>query len=329
MAAAQQFIFRPAIRSQVSLIIGLIAPSGAGKTFSAMRMASGIVGPGKRFAVIDTEAGRASHYADRFEFDVLELKPPFRPETYADAIRAADAAGYDAIVVDSMSHEWAGEGGVTDWHEEELDRMAGDDWRKRESCKMAAWIKPKMAHKQMLQRILQIRASLILCFRAEEKVKPMKNAQGKTELVDLGFQPICSKEMPYELTASFLLTPDRPGIPQPIKLQEQHKSIFPLDQPINEASGRAISAWAKGTPPPNINALVEKMLAAPDVAALDALMPARGVLVGEDRQEVGAAYKQAKARLQPPAIDPAIGEIQGPDPEFLATMDAEAAREKQ
>jgi hypothetical protein len=62
----------------------------------------------------------------------------------------------------------------------------------------------------------------------------------------MGFQPICSKEMPYELTVSFLLTPDKPGIPQPIKLQEQHKHIFPLNRQINEESGRLISIWAVG-----------------------------------------------------------------------------------
>jgi hypothetical protein len=66
------------------------------------------------------------------------------------------------------------------------------------------------------------------------------------KIIPMGFQPICSKEMPYELTVSFLLTPDKPGIPQPIKLQEQHRKIFPLNKQIDEDSGRAISEWAAG-----------------------------------------------------------------------------------
>lgn len=241
-----EYIFKPAVREAVPLLLGVIGQTGSGKTFSAMRIASGIVGKGNRFALIDTESKRALHYADKFDFDHCELTPPFRPENYADAIRAADKAGYKAIVVDSMSHEWAGEGGILDWQEEELARMAGDDWKKREACKMAAWIKPKMAHKQMVQRLLQVRSHLILCFRAEDKVKMEKDDRGKIQIVPAGIQPICSKEMPYELMASFLLTSDKPGYPQPLKLQEQHKPMFPLDKPLSEESGHLISEWAKG-----------------------------------------------------------------------------------
>ncbi len=239
------FTFRPGVREQVTLLIGLIGCSGAGKTYTAMRLAKGICGD-KPFAVIDTEAGRAKHYADLFRFDHGDLKPPFRPEAYAEAIKSADEAGYKAIIVDSCSHEWSGEGGILDWQEEELTRMAGEDYHKREACKMAAWIKPKLGHKQMIQRLLQVRANLILCFRAEEKIEMKKDANGKMMIIPKGFQPVCSKEMPYELAVSFLLTPDKPGIPQPIKLQEQHKSLFPLDRQINEESGKRISEWALG-----------------------------------------------------------------------------------
>lgn len=239
------YTFRRGVREEVGLLIGLIGPSGGGKTFSAMRMAAGIVGKGNRFAVIDTEARRALHYADQFDFDHCELHPPFRPEAYADAIKAADEAGYKAIIVDSTSHVWAGEDGVLDWQEEELDRMAGNDWKKREACKMAAWIKPKRAHKKMVQKLLQVNATLILCFRAEEKMG-MEKQGGKTVIVERGWQPICEKNLPFELTVSFLFTPDKPGIPQPLKLQEQHKELFPLNKVIDEESGRKVAEWAAG-----------------------------------------------------------------------------------
>jgi hypothetical protein len=239
--------FKKAVRGEVGLLIGLVGASGSGKTFSAMRLASGIVGKDNSFAVIDTEARRALHYADRFTFDHCELNAPFRPDAYAEAIMAADKAGYKAIVVDSVSHEWAGQQGVLDWQEEELSRMAGQDYHKREACKMASWIKPKQSHKQMVQRLLQVKAHLILCFRAEEKLKMEKDAQGKMQIIPIGFQPICSKELPYELTVSFLLLPEKPGIPNPIKLQEQHKIMFPANKLIDEASGKAVSEWAKGT----------------------------------------------------------------------------------
>ncbi len=245
------FTFRPATRENVGLLIGLAGGTGSGKTFSAMRLAAGIAGD-KPFAVIDTEAGRAKHYADMFRFDHGDLKPPFRPDAYIEAIEAADKAGYPVILVDSMSHVWAGDGGVLDWHEEELDRMAGTDWKKREAVKMAAWIKPKMSHKGMVQRLLQVRAHLILCFRAEQKIE-MVREDGKTKIVAKqsltgldGWIPVCEKNLPFELTVSFLLTADAPGMPKPIKLQEQHRALFPMDKPINEESGRRVAEWANG-----------------------------------------------------------------------------------
>ena len=151
------FTFRPGVRENVSLLIGLAGASGSGKTYTAFRLASGIAG-GKPFAVIDTEAGRAKHYADAFKFDHGDLAPPFRPGAYADAIHAADKAGYPVIVVDSMTHEWAGEGGVLDWQAEEYERLGA-----REATKLLSWAKPKQGHKAMVQKLLQIRAHLILC----------------------------------------------------------------------------------------------------------------------------------------------------------------------
>ena len=246
------FQFKKAIRENVNLLIGLAGGTGSGKTYTAMRLATGI-SAGKPFCVIDTEAGRAKHYADQFNFDHGDLHPPFRPDNYANAIKAADEAGYPVIIVDSVSHEHAGEGGLLDWHDEELTRMAGDDWKKREACNMAAWIKPKSEHKKMVQRLLQIRAHLILCFRAEEKIEMIKGDDGKMKIVKKqtttgldGWCPISEKNLPYELTTSFLLTADSPGMPKPIKLQEQHRSMFPLDQPITEESGKLIVAWAAG-----------------------------------------------------------------------------------
>lgn len=243
------FSFRPAVRENVSLLIGLAGGTGSGKTFSAMRLAQGIAGD-KPFAVIDTEAGRAKHYADRFKFDHGDLKPPFSPAAYAEAIKAADDAGYRVIVVDSFSHEHSGDGGLLDMHEAEFQRMGG-----KESAKMAAWIKPKTQHKAMVNKLLQVRAHLILCFRAEEKIE-MVREDGRMKIVPKqsrigkdGWIPICEKNLPFEMTCSFLLLADKPGVPMPIKLEDQHRHLFPADKPIDEASGRALAAWAAGGKP--------------------------------------------------------------------------------
>ena len=242
--------FRPAVRENVGLIIGLAGSSGSGKTYSAMRLAAGIAGDNP-FAVIDTEGGRAKHYADRFRFDHADLHAPFTPEAYAEAIELADKARYPAIVVDSMSHEWAGDGGVLDMQEAEFARMGHGD-----NVKMASWIKPKGRHKRMVQQLLQCRAHLILCFRAEEKIDMIKEG-GKTKIVPKegpggfkGWLPICEKNMPYELIVSFLMHFERPGIGVPIKpLQEQLRPLFPDGALLDERAGQGIAAWAKGDTP--------------------------------------------------------------------------------
>lgn len=258
------FTFRPATRENVGLWINLIGGTGSGKSFSGMRLASGIAG-GKPFAVIDTENRRALHYADQFKFDHAELRAPFRPDAYAEAITVADAAGYPVIVVDSGSHVWSGEGGMLDWQEEELDEMVkraksrGDsraEWQIREAGKMSGWIKPKHAHKQMVNKMLGVRAHLILCLRAEEKIEMVKDDKGKTVIQKKhtltgkdGWVPLCDKNLPFEATCSFLLLASAPGIPHPIKLQEQHKALFPVGLPITEESGRKLAQWAAGGQP--------------------------------------------------------------------------------
>lgn len=242
--------FRRAVRENVPLLIGLAGASGSGKTYTAMTLAKGMSGE-KPFAVIDTEAGRARHYADQFAFDHMDLHPPFRPQTYLDAIVAADKAKYPVVVVDSMSHEWSGDGGVLDWQEEEWAKNNHAEW-----ARMSSWIKPKMGHKEMVSKLLQVRAHVILCFRAEPKIEMAKDEKGKTIVVEKkgpggfkGWLPICEKNLPYELTTSFLFMAERPGVPVPMKLQEQHKAFFPADKVITVEAGRKLAEWARGGVP--------------------------------------------------------------------------------
>lgn len=295
------FTFRPAVRENVGLWINLIGGTGSGKTFTGMRLASGIAG-NKPFALLDTENRRALHYADQFKFDHAEIRPPFRPDAYADAIVAADAAGYPVIVVDSGSHVWAGDGGVLDWQEEELDRMAGQDWGKRERVKMSAWIKPKMAHKHMVQKLLQVKAHIILALRAEEKIEMVKDSQGKLQVQKKqsltgkdGWIPICDKNLPFEATCSFLLLASAPGIPNPIKLQEQHRALFPLDQPITEESGQRLAAWAAGT---TTTAPAQASPPGPEQAEAAAGAVPDGLISAKDVREILSLCEQRGIKIE-------------------------------
>jgi hypothetical protein len=145
------------------------------------------------------------------------------------------------IVVDSASHEWYGDGGCLDWH----DEIMGGDQKKN----LSAWIEPKKAHKRMVTRLLQLNAHVILCFRAEPKVEVTADGKyvAKKSLTGLdGWIPIAEKNLPYELTASFLLMADKPGVPLPIKLYGKHRPFVPLDKPLDESVGEALAEWAAG-----------------------------------------------------------------------------------
>lgn len=235
--------FRPAKREAAPLLIGISGPSGGGKTYSALRLARGLAN-GEPFAMIDTENGRALHYADFFtEMRHAHLRAPFTPAAYTEAIKSADEQGFPVIVVDSMSHEWEGTGGVLKMQEAEFERLGN-----REAARMVSWIAPKTAHKGMVRELLQVKAHVILAMRAEDKIEMVDGKPRAKETLTsiLGWIPICERRLPFELTLSFLVTPDAPGVPKPIKLQEQHKPFVPTDAPLTEDVGRALAEWAGG-----------------------------------------------------------------------------------
>ncbi len=232
----EAFEFKPAKREGVGLFVGIAGGTGSGKTYSALRVAKGIAG-GKRIAAIDTEGRRMSHYATDFDFDVADMLQPFRPERFSDAAKAAEAKGYGVLVIDSFSHEWAGDGGVLAWH----DEIKGDN----EKMNMAAWIKPKMAHKAMISSFLQRLIPVVFCFRAEEKTGV--GPGGKP--IALGWTPIGDSRFMFELTTMITLSNDKPGrvnYDLPRKIQRQHLHLFPDGELIGEEAGQQLAAWARG-----------------------------------------------------------------------------------
>lgn len=243
--------FRDAVRGQVPLLILLAGGTGSGKSESALRIASGLAGS-QPFAAIDTEHGRLLHKADDYKFKYAELEEPFTPERYAEALRAADGAGFPVIVIDSGSHEYEGIGGVLDIQLAEFERMGG-----RDSARMASWIAPKRRHKAFVREILRTRAHVVMTLRAEDKVDVVKDAAGKTQIVPKaslvgadGWIPICEKRLPFEATISLLLTADAPGVPKPIKLERRHADLVPLDRQLDEQVGVALAGWARGNTAP-------------------------------------------------------------------------------
>jgi hypothetical protein len=236
--------FRPAasFTDRHGLFVALVGGTNSGKTFSALRLARGIAGPKGKIAVADTEGGRTLHLKNDFDFDVLMMSPPHRPQHYADLARDAEQKGYDCLLIDSFSAEWAGMGGVLSWADDEATRLAGDDQAKRERVKGATWIRPKSAHKAMVYSFLERRMPIIFSIRGEETFVPPN-----TKL----FKPVCNKAFLFEVTVSFRLATDRKGFidlsdPQSYKMEGAHRGIFKDGEQLAESHGAALAAWARG-----------------------------------------------------------------------------------
>ena len=306
-ATARVFNAVPAVRESVPLLVGLTGPSGGGKTFSALRLATGIqTVTGGDIYCVDTEARRMLHYADKFKFRHLQFDAPFGSLDYLAAIRYCSAQGAKVIVVDSMSHEHEGPGGLLDYQAREFERMGS-----RESVKMLAWQKPKAARQALLNGILQIPANFIFCFRAKEKIK-MSRASGKTEIIPQGFMPIAGEEFVFEMTVNCLLLPhangvptwqsDEPGERMMMKLPEQFRDVFREPRPLDEDIGRQLATWAAGGATPAARQSPETVV---DEAAI--LAAARdAALSGKDALQ---AYYKPLSKLAKAALKPHFAEL--------------------
>lgn len=231
-----------------TLLIGLGGPTGAGKTESGIRIAKGIAeAQGGEFCVIDTENKRALNKKARYQFKHLDLQAPYSPENYEGAIKAAIQAGYRAIVVDSFSHEWDGEGGLSEDSAAILERMSGGDAARAEKLSALAWNKPKQRHKKLMAFLRKCEVPIIFGLRAEPKIKFQKDEKGKMQVIDAGWLPIAEKMFGYDMLVYALMMAENPGVPVHLKkLEPEFAPMFPIGQQITEESGRLLSAWAAG-----------------------------------------------------------------------------------
>ena len=177
--------FVKAEKRRAKLRLALDGPSGSGKTWTGLTTAAALAGDG-RVAVIDTEHGSASLYADRFDFDVMELNGNYDPAKYVAAIRAAEAAGYTVILIDSLSHAWEAEGGVMEIADR--NKKGGNSW--------SGWASATPAYRQLVDAILQSKCHVICTMRTkvewtlDDKGKPMK----------VGTAPVMRQGIDYEFT---------------------------------------------------------------------------------------------------------------------------------
>ena len=241
--------FHKAVRMNTPIIVGLSGPSKSGKTYSALRLATGMANGGQ-VAMINTEGPRGHSYADKFNYVAYDLVEPFSMKRYEEAIKAASELKPSVLIIDSVSHSHEGTGGMLDFHETELDRLAGNDYKKRDKMTWAAWIKPKADEANMINTMLRVGCSIILCFRAKEKLKIVPGKQP----IDLGWQPIGSERIHFETAFTLTLPPFSKGKPdmEVSMLREPFDTMIKGDIQLNEALGKQVAEWAKGgavTPP--------------------------------------------------------------------------------
>lgn len=183
--------FQKAEKKQAKLKLAITGPSGSGKTYSALRLAKGM---GGRIAVIDTENKSASLYADKFDFDVLEIEPPYTNEKYLQALVEAVKAKYDIVIIDSLSHQWAGEGGLLN-KKEQMDARGGNSFQN--------WAKMTPEHEKFKMAILHADINIIGTMRSKQDYVMETNDKGKQAPKKVGLAPIQREGLEYEFTTVF------------------------------------------------------------------------------------------------------------------------------
>jgi len=227
-----------ATRKQVKMRLNLSAPSGAGKTMSALLMAYGLIGDWSKIAVIDTENGSASLYSNLGEFNTIDLQAPFTPEAYIKALDECINAGMECIIIDSSSHEWSGKGGCIELNETLASaKYRGNTW--------SAWNETTPRHDAFVQKVLQSPVHIITCTRSKTETV-MDDATKKVKKV--GMKDIQREGWEYEQTVSLNLDRDT----HMATASKDRTGLFDKADPfvITAETGQKIKQWCEqGTAP--------------------------------------------------------------------------------
>ena len=225
-------VIRKAKRSATKLRLLLSGPSGSGKTWGAIQIAKGL---GGRVVVIDTEEGSSDLYDKLHAFDVIDLKPPFTPESYVSAIAVAEEAGYDVIIVDSVTHCWSGSGGCL----ELLDDIAKAQFR---GNTWSAWSVITPRWRAFVDKLLRSPAHVIATGRSKTETAQVDD-HGKKSVAKLGMKLEARDGLEYEFT----LCLDIVHAGHFATVSKDRTGLFSGDpKPITVETGKTLSAWLAG-----------------------------------------------------------------------------------
>lgn len=218
--------FEKAKREKVFVKVLLFSPSGGGKSYSALRLATGLANKcGSRIAYIGTEGSRDKYYANEFDYDLLQLEDDFSINAYLDAIDDAVNGGYKVLIIDSISPEWQ-------WLNDQHDKMSGNSFQN--------WGKLKPKHRKFMEIILQSEIHVIACARGKNEWT-MEEQNGKQVPKKVGMGATQDKDISFDYTVSFQL--DQATHNATVDKDNTHIFEDRIDI-LTEKDGEALYEWA-------------------------------------------------------------------------------------
>lgn len=242
------YSFSPATKEQARARIALQGPSGSGKTYTALAVAQGL---GPKVALIDTERGSASKYADVFPFDTLQMHH-FAPLELCGAIAAADAAGYDVVIVDSLSHFWMGTGGMLEQVDAAAKRGYGGN-------SFGGWKEARPMERAMIDALLAATAHVIVTMRSKTEWVLETNDRGRQQPRKVGLRPEQRDGIEYEFDIVGELDLENTLVVSKSRVTDLSGAV--VRQPGKEF-GEQVAAWLDtGKPTTSTREYVDRALA--------------------------------------------------------------------
>jgi len=291
---------RKAERKKAKLRLGIAAPSGAGKTYSALLLAFGL---GGKVGLIDTEHGSGDLYAHLGDYDIIGIEAPYTVAKYTQAIKAFEQAGYNTVIIDSLSHAWSGDGGLLDKQGKMADRGTNS---------FAAWRTITPEHNALVDAMLSSPCHIIATMRAKQEYVLETNSKGKQEPKKVGMAPVQREGMEYEFTV--MLDVDMNHIASASK---DRTSLFDGQyMKITPDTGKMLLSWLEtGVEPPAFSDAVFEgnQIAMFDAETLEGLQAAfktaytyaKGFNNAEAVTAATSVYNGRKAELTAPAEEAA------------------------
>ena len=220
--------FKKAERKNAKLRLAISGPTGAGKTFGALLLAKGI---GGRIAVADTENSSAELYDDLVPFEHANLQPPYTPEKFISAIKAAEQAGFDTLIIDSITHEWSGVGGCL----ELVDKLAKTSFNNNS---WGAWSEVTPRHRKFIDAMLQSSINIIVTLRSKMETVQVTTGNNKKKVEKVGMKAEQRDGIEYEFTTVLDLTHDNYAL-----ATKDRTRLFSEARPISENDGALLKQW--------------------------------------------------------------------------------------